>query len=326
MMYFAQPWLLLVPLALLAPLLVHYLQKQNGVAFPSLTLLGKLSRSRWAPLRHLDFALRALALLLLGFALARPQDAAAPGKKSSEGLDIVLIVDTSRSMEARDFVLAGERPNRLGVVKKVIADFVRDRPSDRIGIVVFGTEAFTQAPLTLDHDVLLRFLDRIQIGMAGDDTAIGDGLATAVNRLKDVDARSKIAILLTDGGNTAGRVDPLAAAKAAAAKDVKVYTIGVGGKGEVPVVIDGQVQSRRLDVDTQLLADIAKTTNATTYMASDTETLVKVYDTIDRLEKTRIDVQSFDDRDERYAGFVAVALALLLGEALVGLTRFRRIP
>lgn len=310
-MTLAQPWLLAVPLVLFAPIVWQYLKRAAGVGFPSLSLLGGMTRSRWAPFQHLDFVLRLAILATVGLALARPQDSAAPGKKSSEGLDIVLIVDTSRSMEARDFVLAGERPNRLGVVKRVIADFVRDRPSDRIGIVVFGTEAFTQAPLTLDHDVLLRFLERIQIGMAGDDTAIGDGLATAVNRLKDVEAKSKVAILLTDGGNTAGRVDPLAAAAAAVAKDVKVYTIGVGTKD---------------DVDTKLLAEIATKTNAATYMAGDTESLVQVYETIDRLEKTRIDVQSFDDRDEQFAVFAALALAFLLGQALVGLTRFRRVP
>lgn len=326
MMHFAYPWLFLVSVVVLALMLFSYLKRRTSARFPSLMPLLALVRSRWSLLKHTSFALRVLAVLLLGLALARPQDQDGGGKKTTEGLDIMLIVDTSRSMEARDFAIGGERPTRLEVVKSVIGEFIKARPSDRIGLVVFGTEAFTQAPLTLDHDVLLRFLDKVEIGMAGDDTAIGDGLATAVNRLKDIDVRSKVAILLTDGGNTAGRVDPLAAAKAAAAKGVKAYTIGVGSKGEVPIVINGQVQGRRLEVDEKLLSEIAETTNAAYYLASDTETLVKVYDTIDKLEKSRIEVETFANFEERYTPLVALALIFLLAEALVGLTRFRRIP
>jgi Ca-activated chloride channel family protein len=326
-MRFASPWFLLLALAIL-PMLWRYLRprRRTHLRFSSVQLLKSAGRSRWSWLRHAPFAARCLAVLALAVALARPQGGPDRDKKSSEGLDIVLILDTSRSMEARDFAIGSDRPSRLAVVKRVIEDFVTERPSDRIGMVVFGTEAFTQAPLTLDHGILLRFLDRVQIGMAGDATAIGDGLATAVNRLKDIEAKSRVAILLTDGGNTAGRVDPLAAAEAAKAKGVKVYTIGVGSKGHVPVEVNGQVQSQKVDVDLELLKQISDATGGQAFMATDTESLVKIYATIDKLEKTRLKIDSFDDYEERYATLAWASLILLLGELALGLTRWRSVP
>lgn len=301
-------------------------RRKPRLFFPSLGPLTALARSRWSFMKHAGLVARVLALACLAVALARPQGGSTPAQKSSEGLDIVLVLDTSRSMEARDFTLNGKRPSRLAVVKQVISDFVKQRPSDRIGMVVFGTEAFTQAPLTLDHDVLQRFLDRIQIGMAGDATAIGDGIVTAVNRLKDVKAKSKIAILLTDGGNTAGRADPLAAANAAKTMAVKVYTIGVGSRGDVPVDINGQVVMQKSDVDEDLLKEMAQRTGGQYFAAEDTETLVKVYDTIDKLEKTKIKVESFEQYDDRYMGLAALATLALFVELAFLLTRFRSIP
>lgn len=324
-MRLADPWLL-AALAVLVPMLVWYRRRRAAVRFPSVAVLRTVRPSKLTALRHLPFALRALAVAALVVALARPQEGNARAQKTSEGLDVVMILDTSRSMEARDFVINGERPSRLAVVKRVISDFVKDRPSDRIGLVVFGSEAFTQAPLTLDHDVLQRFLERVQIGMAGDATAIGDALATAVNRLKDIEAKARVAILLTDGGNTAGRIDPLAATQAAKAKGVRVYTIGVGSNGEVPVVVNGRVQTQKVDIDEELLKQIAKETDGAYFRAADTETLVKVYETIDRLEKTRVKVQSFESYEERYPTYAGLAAALVMGELLVGLSRLRRVP
>ncbi len=324
-MRWADPWLLL--LVLLLPLLWWWYQRRSvSLRFASLGVMRLVHRSKWRGLRHATFALRALAVLLVVLAIARPEKGNSRTERQTEGLDIVLIVDTSRSMEAQDFEWKGERPTRLAVVKAVIADFIRERPSDRIGMVVFGTEAFTQAPLTLDHEVLLRFLNSVQIGMAGDATAIGDGIGTAVHRLKDVEAKSKVAILLTDGSNTAGRLDPEAAAQAAKAMNVKLYTVGVGTDGEVPMMVRGRMTVQRADIDEELLKKVAAATGGQYFRAQDAETLVKVYETIDKLEKTKINVQTFASYEDRYMVFVLAAILALVGEMAVGMTRFRRVP
>lgn len=323
--FFADPLYLLLLLPLIPWLIWQRRRRKPRLPFPSLGSLLPLSRSRFAWVSRAGIAARCLALVALVLALARPQGEEARKPKSSEGLDIVLIIDTSRSMEARDFILNGKRPSRLTVVKQVIANFVEARPNDRIGMVVFGTEAFTQAPLTLDHDVLQRFLERVQIGMAGDATAIGDGLVTAVKRLKDIDAKSKVAILLTDGGNTAGRADPMAATAAAKAMGVKVYTVGVGG-AETAVDSGGARPPQKADFDSDLLKKVADATGGKFFSAGDTESLVKVYETIDQLEKTKIQVESFEQHDDRYVVYVWVAAFALMGEMAFALTRFRSIP
>lgn len=325
MISFAHPFFLLGSLVVV-PILYRYLRKDRSVRYPSLGLMAKMPRSSFQRWTHLGVFLRCLAIVCLTVALARPQVNAARSQRTTEGLDIMLLIDTSRSMEARDFEIGGKRPNRLEVIKRVIAQFVRQRPADRIGMVVFGTEAFTQAPLTLDHSVLLRFLERIKIGIAGDATAIGDGLATAVNRLKDLETKSKVAILLTDGSNTAGRLDPLAAAEAAQAKKITVYTIGVGSEGEVPIVIDGQTQMQKVDIDEETLKQIAEKTGGAYFRATDTEALKKVYDTIDQLEKTKAKIESFAEMDERFSPWALAGLCLLFGEMAFGLSRLRRVP
>lgn len=324
-MRLADPWLLLTLLIL--PLLWWwYRRKSVSLRFASLNVMRLVAKSKWRGLRHASFALRVLAVALIIIAVARPETGNSRTERQTEGLDIMLVVDTSRSMEAQDFEWKGQRPTRLAVIKAVIADFVRERPSDRIGMVVFGTEAFTQAPLTLDHEVLLRFLNSVQIGMAGDATAIGDGIGTAVHRLKDVPAKSKIAILLTDGSNTAGRLDPLAAAQAAKALGVKIYTIGVGSDGEVPMMVNGQMTVQRADIDEDLLKKVSALTGGQYFRAQDSESLVKIYATIDKLEKTKIKVQTFANYDDRYMPFVLAAILALLAEMAVGMTRFRRVP
>jgi Ca-activated chloride channel family protein len=341
--YFASPALLALILLVLPLIPWAPVQKffrgfkksaPRGASWPSIipvsNALKKLAGSpkykvkSW--LKHIPTYCRALALVLLAIAAARPQGGPVKAKQTNEGLDIILAIDTSRSMEARDFVLNGERPTRLEVIKDVISTFIGSRPADRIGLVVFGTAAFTQAPLTLDHEVLQRFVKRIKIGMAGDATAIGDGLGTAVNRLKDIEAKSKVVILLTDGSNTAGRLDPIAAAEAAKALGIKVYCVGVGSDGEVPIVIDGRLTRQRVEIDEDSLKQIATITGGVYFRATDTETLVKIYKTIDKLEKTKIQRDDMEDRDEHFRAFAGPALALLLLEALWGLTRFRRIP
>lgn len=326
-MRFSEPWWL-VALLLLVPIVWLYRHKKirPALPYPSLGILGSIPPSPWLWARHLPMMARCLGIALLVFAMARPQGEQERGQKTTEGLDIVLVIDTSRSMEARDFVIGNERPTRLTVIKKVISEFIDNRPDDRLGMVVFGTEAFTQAPLTLDHTILQKFLERIQIGMVGDATAIGDGLATAVNRLKDLEAKSRVVVLLTDGSNTAGRVDPLAAGQAAKALGVRVYTVGVGSEGAVPVVVGNQVQTQKADIDEDLLRKISTETGGQYFRATDTETLVKIYQTIDQLEKSKVRVDSFERREERYTAWVTAALICTLFELGFALTRFRSIP
>ncbi len=320
-MIFGTPWNLLF--LLLLPALFFVLRsKHSYVVFPSIRPMSQIPFHWSDGLRYLPAILRYGALVLIVIALARPQATSVHQERLSEGLDIVLVIDTSKSMEARDLELKGNRPTRLDVVKKVIVDFISQRPSDRIGLVIFGTEAFTQAPLTLDHDILLKFLTKVSIGMAGDATAIGDGLATAVNRLKKVGAKSKIVILLTDGANTAGRVDPLAAADAAASKGVTVYTIGVGGE----VADQDTGRPGTMEIDEKLLKEISTRTGGQSFLATNREALTQVYSQIDNMEKTKAKVKSYQQFEDLFPWFLGVALLMLLSEMLVGLTRVRSIP
>ena len=318
-MRWADPLWLLLPLVMAVPILVRWRLKPRALGVPAIKAFTSLPPSRLAPLRRLPEFLRVVALVAIAIALARPQLRAGPSQRDTEGLDIVLVLDTSGSMQIKDYVWKGARASRIEVVKAVIGDFVRERPDDRIGMVVFGTEAFTQAPLTLDHDLLIRFVNRLKIGVAGDATAMGDGIATAVTRLKSIAAKSKVAILLTDGGNNAGRVDPLAAAQAAKALGVKVYTIGIGAAPQA-----GEKAS--LDLDEGVLQAVAEATSARYFRAGDTDTLVKVYETIDQLEKSKVHVDTFGQAEEAYRPFALIALLALLAELAFGLTRLRRVP
>jgi Ca-activated chloride channel family protein len=325
-MRLADPAMLLLLLALV-PMALAYRKRPSAVRFPSLKVLGAVRPSRLSALRHVPFALRCLAVAAVAIALARPQVNNGKSERTTEGLDIMLVLDTSGSMMALDYAMNGEHITRIDAVKRTTADFIRERPDDRIGIVVFGSEAFTQAPLTLDHDVLARFLDRIEVGVAGDATAIGDGVVTAVNRLKNIPAKAKVAILLTDGANNAGRADPLAAAQAAKAMGVKVYTIAFGSDAkQVPIVVDGQLRYASFELDEETCKKIAAATGGTYFRAANTETLQKVYETIDQLEKTKVKVDNYDNYEERYHPFASLAAILLAGELAMRLTRFRRIP
>lgn len=328
-MWFAEPlWLLLLPLFLLVYFIRRALlrrRKPQGVMTPSVKVFGG-TRRKPSTLRFLGPWFRALTLILVVVALARPQGGKHTGSRSAEGVDIMLAIDTSGSMKARDFVIDGERPNRLEVIKRVIADFISERPDDRIGIVVFGTEAFTQAPLTLDHEVLLKFLDQLEIGMAGEATAIGDGLATSVLRLKNQLGESRVVVLLTDGANNAGRMDPMAASAAAKSFGIRVHTIGVGSEGEVPIISNGQVTYIKADIDEKLLNAISQETGGLYRRAMDTEALKSVYQEIDRLEKRRLDVK--DQRSGRdFFLYPLLAALICLGlELMWRTTKWRAIP
>ncbi len=274
--------------------------------------------------------LRSLLFVSLIVAAARPVVYDSHAKKQSEGLDIVLALDTSQSMLAMDFEWQGKRQNRLQVVKNVVQEFIGMRPDDRIGLVVFGTEAYTQAPLTLDHKVLQQFLRLIDIGMAGPDTAIGDGLGTAIKRIKEVEAPSKIVILLSDGTNTAGQIDPGQAAELAKTLGIRVYTIAVGTNEPVPFPYRGffglEYRMQEIKTDVELLKAIAEKTGAQFFQAKDTEGLRDVYATIDKLEKRSIEWEQ--PRVSREMAWVPLCLALLflLLEALWALSPWRVIP
>jgi len=279
---------------------------------------------RWM-LAWLPQAAASLGLVLLTVGLARPQLVDRERVVESEGIDILLVLDTSGSMEAEDFHLGSRAANRLEVAKEVVARFVDGRTDDRVGLVVFGEEAFTQVPLTLDHDALVDFLRQVQIGMAGArQTAIGDAIAVGGRRLKELDAESRVMILLTDGRSNAGSVEPLEAAEAAKALGIRIYTIGVGSKdGGILGIFGGR---RRGELDEATLRMIAAKTGAQYFRAADTEALTEVYRTIDKLEKTTAESREFVHREEIFHPWVWAGLAMLMLNLLLGETVLRRLP
>jgi len=267
---------------------------------------------------------------MLIIALARPQSGTKASEVLTEGIDIMLCLDTSGSMQALDFKWKNERHNRLEVVKKVVSDFIKGRTNDRIGMVVFGEEAFTQCPLTLDYGVLLNFLEQVEIGMAGDSTAVGSALATCVNRLKERKSKSKVIILLTDGRNNAGSINPQTAAEIAKTFDIKVYTVGVGTEGEVPFLVDTifgkKYMYQRVDLDEETLKEIAAITGGSYFKATNTETLEEIYKKIDQLEKTKVEVKEYMEYEELFGWFLLAGLLCILLEVILRNTRFRKIP
>lgn len=329
MIRFEDPWLLVF--FILVPLIILYQWKgmgRNRVRFSSLDNLKRLKKSTSIFLRYILLVLRCLAVVLLVMALARPQSGTKATEVLTEGIDIILCLDTSGSMQALDFKWKNERQNRLQVVKKVVSDFIKGRKNDRIGMVVFGEEAFTQCPLTLDYGVLLSFLDQVKIGMAGDSTAIGSALGTCVKRLRDL--KSKVVILLTDGRNNAGSVSPETAAEIAKTFNVKTYTIGVGTEGEVPFLVDTIFGKRyvyqRVDLDEETLKGIAEITGGTYFKATNTKALEEIYNQIDKLEKTKVEVKEYMEYQELFGWFLLPGLACILLEIILSNTRFRKIP
>jgi Ca-activated chloride channel family protein len=264
-------------------------------------------------------------------ALARPQKRLEETTVETKGIDIALAVDLSTSMFAEDFSYKGKRQNRLDAVKDVVRDFIRSRSGDRIAMVAFAARAYTASPLTTDYNYLLANLNRIYIGMLEDGTAIGNGLAAALNRIKDTKASSKVVILLTDGRNNMGTISPMTAAEAARALNVRVYTIGAGSKGPVPYPMKDPFgntvyQQVEIDVDDETLTDIARLTGGQYYRATDFASLKKVYTEIDKLEKTRFEEKRFFEYKEYFHYFLIAALVLLLLETGLKNTVLRRIP
>jgi len=342
-LFFADAWLLWV----LLPLLVLWLaawtvlpwwerrrrRQAAAVRFSSIEVLQRLRPSRSLWLRRAVLGLRVLTVVLLSLAMARPQTGRKQTQVRTEGIDIVIVLDTSGTMQALD--LDADRPiaqrrNRLQVVQDVVDRFVKKRDNDQIGLVVFGTEAFTQCPLTLDHGIVATFLERLEIGMAGEATAIGSAIGTAVKRLKESGAKSKVVILLTDGRSNAGSLSPRKAAEVAKTFGIKIYTIGAGTRGKAPFVVDSffgkQVVYEDVEIDEATLREVAGITGGAYYRAEDRDALAAIYDAIDELEKTEITMHSYMEYNERFRWFVIPALALLLIEVLLLGTRFRKLP
>ncbi len=306
----------------------------GALAYSRAGLLRTLPASYAPYLRRGVEALRLVTLLLLVVALLRPIDGNAQAPLTSQGIDIVLALDVSGSMRALDLDTSTPvalRKTRLDVVKDVVAEFIPKRPSDQLGVVVFGLDAFVQAPLTLDHDMLLALLEDVELGMAGDGTAIGLGLMAALKRLEHSKAKSKVVILLTDGVNNAGDVTPKRAAEVAQALGVRVYTIGAGTRGRAPYIVSSpifgkSVQEEEVHIDEASLTAIAQETGGAYFRAVDQAALLAIYEKIDALEKTVVETRFFGELKDRFGPLVLWAIGLLLLEvALLG-TRFARVP
>jgi Ca-activated chloride channel homolog len=324
---FAQPWFLL-GLAVL-PLLVIWQIFKGGSresAIPVSDLSAQNLSSFKTSFRHLPFALRLLSLACIIVAIARPQTKNDLQQAEGEGVDIVLCIDISGSMTAQDF-----KPNRLEAAKNVATDFVNKRNTDRIGVVIFSGESFTQCPLTTDHAVLLNAIENIRTGLLEDGTAIGSGLSTSVDRIRSSKAKSKVIILLTDGENNGGLIDPQTAKEIAKRFAIKVYTIGVGtdGYAKQPVQLaTGQIiyQDQKVTIDEKLLTEIANETGGKYFRAKDNASLAKIYDDIDGLEKSKVEISTLTRYTEKFFPFVMAALALLFLEVLLRFTLFKKFP
>ena len=327
-MFFEYPyllWLLAIPVLLVALYLYRELSGRNPHMRVSTARPWKLEgRSALSVLRHLPFALRIAALSLIIVAIARPRSSSQMEKIDTEGIDIVLAMDVSTSMLARDF-----NPDRISAAKDIAIEFIAQRPTDRIGIVVFAGESYTQCPLTTDRATLINLMKEVQTDLIEDGTAIGNGLATAVARMAESDAKSRVIILLTDGVNNSGEIAPLTAAEIANTYGVRVYTIGVGANGTAPYPVmtpwGVDIQRVNVEIDEDLLKTIAETTGGRYFRATDNTKLAEIYSEINRMEKARTTIDSFPIYKELFTRYALLALAFLLLELLIRLF-IRRMP
>lgn len=328
-MHFASPYYLWL-LVLLVPAIAYYVWRtlQGGATIQLSSIEGVIRAPKtlryW--LRHVPFALRIGALGLAIVALARPQGIEENSRTNTEGIDIMLSIDVSGSMLARDF-----KPDRISAAKEVAGSFIADRYGDRIGLVAFAGEAFTQSPLTTDQSTLQTLLSRIRSGLIEDGTAIGNGLATAINRLRESDAKSKVIILLTDGVNNRGEIAPLTAAEIAKAQGIRVYMIGVGTRGMAPYpALDmfGNMTfvQQKVEIDEKTLGEIAKMTGGQYFRATDKTKLKAIYDEINQLEKSKVEVFQHITYHELFLAWLLAAIALLMAEFLLSNLVLKRIP
>lgn len=311
------------------PMIVWYFIKSKS-STPTITIsnlkgFGVKTNNIRNYLKHLLFVFRVLSLALIIIALARPQSTNSWQNISTEGIDIIMSLDISGSMLAQDF-----KPNRLEASKDIAAEFINSRPNDRMGLVVFSGESFTQCPLTTDHAVLINLFKGIKFGMIDDGTAMGEGIATAINRIKDSHAKSKVIILLTDGVNNAGAIAPITAAEIAKTYGIRVYTVGVGTMGEapypMPTAFGTQIQMMKVEIDEPVLKQVAEITNGKYFRATNNEKLREIYKEIDKLEKTKIAVKEYRKRKEEFLPLLLVAGLLLLLEIVFRYTLLKKIP
>ncbi len=334
-MRLANPYFLFLLLLWIPMVWIYILRERKSrpaVRFSDVSMITRLKSTLVVKLRHIPFFLRILGVGLLVLALARPQKGHTEQEVTTHGVDIMLVVDISTSMRALDF----KPKNRLYVAKETIKKFIQKRLHDRIGLVVFAGRSFTKCPLTLDYTILTQFLDDLKTGEIEDGTAIGTAVATAANRLKVSQAKSRIIILLTDGANNRGEIAPVLAAKAAGELGLKIYTIGVGREGKIPYPFEyvnpwtGKKQKKiemvDSDLDEQTLVDIAAATNGSFYRAHNADKLEEIYNTIDQLEKTEIKTMSYTTYSEHFFPWLIAGLIILMLEILLTHTRFRRIP
>ena len=327
-MFFEYPRLLAL-LALPLLLVLHYLYLELRGRRPHMRVSTAApwlagGRSILSLLRHLPFVLRIAALSLIIIALARPRSSSQMEKIDSEGIDIVFAMDVSTSMLARDF-----KPDRISAAKDIAIEFIAQRPSDRMGIAVFAGESYTQCPLTTDRATLINLMKEVQTDLIEDGTAIGNGLATAVARMMDSDAKSRVVILLTDGVNNSGEIAPLTAAEIAKTYGVRVYTIGVGANGTAPYPVmtpwGVELQNMKVEIDEELLKSISETTGGRYFRATDNTKLAEIYSEINKMEKARTTIDSFPVYKELFPSYALAALVLLLLELIVRLL-IRRLP
>ncbi|HHS12484.1 MAG TPA: VWA domain-containing protein [bacterium] len=300
--------------------------RRGSIRFSHLGVIRAVESGRGRRSRRMLFILRLTSLFLFMLAMARPQSGLREEEVLTQGIDIVLAIDVSSSMLAEDI-----KPNRLEAVKEVAGEFIRGRRNDRIGMVIFSGEAYTQCPLTLDYAVLSRFIDEIAVGMIEDGTAIGMGLATAVNRLRNSEAKSKVIVLLTDGRNNRGEIDPVTAAQAAQAFDIRVYTIGAGTRGTARFPVEDPVLGKRyvsvrVDIDEESLTRIAEMTGGRYFRANNRQRLTEIYQEIDAMEKTTIRVREYTRYAELFVYPLILGLLILLAEVVLANTLFRKIP
>ena len=327
-MFFEYPALLRL-LVIPALMLVHYIYielsgRRPHLRVPDVKFWKAGGRSVLGVIRHLPFLLRTIALVMIIIAIARPRSSTKMDKIDTEGIDIVLAMDVSTSMLARDFT-----PDRISAAKDIAIEFISQRPSDRMGIVVFAGESYTQCPLTTDRATLINLMKEIETGLIEDGTAIGNGLATAVARMQNSDAKSRVVILLTDGVNNSGEITPQTAADIAKTYGIRVYTIGVGANGTAPYPVmtpwGVQMQNVEVEIDENLLKNIAETTGGRYFRATDNTKLSEIYSEINKMEKARTTIDSFPIYKELFTGFALIALACLLLEVLISFI-LRRLP
>ena len=326
-MEIAEPfWFFLLPLPVLWGVWYFWKgRRRGGLRFSNSNAAFSVSRGLRPYLADLPVLLRTAAMILGIIALARPQVKDTTEEQFAEGIDIMLVLDTSTSMLAEDF-----RPNRFEAAREVAAEFVDNRLSDRIGLVVFAGKSYTQTPLTLDYNFLTSMLEEVRVGAIEDGTAIGTALATAISRLKDTEVESKVIILLTDGQNNRGEIDPVTAADISAALDVRIYTIGVGTRGEAPYPVSGVFGSSRqmipVEIDEDMLTSVATKTGGQYFRATNERALREIYEQIGELETSRVETVVYTDYEERYLRYLWPALLLVMLEVILSTTLLRRFP